>query len=301
MAEVARVHNLEALKKFKHALWKFQETANVALTDAESDVQRTNIWLETEQRTYWNGQLRKRHEAVEKAKEKVREKQLYKDATGMRHSAVDEMKVLKVAQAALVEAEQKVAAIKKFIPKMQKETQIYRGGVQRFASTIQTDLPVAVDKLDQMLATLEAYVSLGAGSPQLAASTADVSRGVGSTEPAGGMARPADAEPAAPPAPQEAQPPSIPDNFPKFEAPQVAVIHVEHQTGEPRTPDGDVPAGGAPSFTVFPTADDARRYAYDVVQANPRLQCNIHNPAGHLLHLVKAGDPPPPPKPYVEE
>src|SRR3954470_18833827 len=82
VAEVARVHNLEALKRFKHALWKFQETINVALTDAESDMQRTSIWLETEQRTYWIAQHRKRHEAVEKAKQAVREKQLYKDATG---------------------------------------------------------------------------------------------------------------------------------------------------------------------------------------------------------------------------
>ena len=62
VAEVARVHNLEALKKLKHALYKFQETVNVALTDAESDMQRTTIWLETEQRTYWVAQLRKRHE-----------------------------------------------------------------------------------------------------------------------------------------------------------------------------------------------------------------------------------------------
>src|SRR5215217_4352482 len=94
MAEVARVHNLEALKRFKQALWKFQETVNVALTDAESDMQRTSIWLETEQRTYWTSQHRKRHEAVEKAKQAVREKQLYKDASGTRSSAVDEMKIL---------------------------------------------------------------------------------------------------------------------------------------------------------------------------------------------------------------
>lgn len=188
----ARVHNLEALKQFKAALWKFQEIANVALTDAESDMQRTSIWLETEQRAYWAGQFRKRHEAVEKAKQAMREKQLYKDASGARSSAIDELKILQAAQRQLVEAEQKVAAIKKYIPKMQKETQAYRGGVQRFASTVQHDVPVAIDKLDQMLATLEAYVSLGSGGPpDLATSTAEGSRGAG-TEPAGGMTRPAD-------------------------------------------------------------------------------------------------------------
>ena len=291
MAEVARVHNLEALKKLKHALYKFQETVNVALTDAESDMQRTTIWLETEQRTYWVAQLRKRHEAVEKAKQAVREKQLYKDSTGQRSSAVDEMKVLQAAQRQLAEAEQKVAAVKKYIPKMQKETQIYRGGVQRFASTVQHDLPIAVDRLDNMLATLEAYVSLGSGGPPDLATSAAGGFGAGATDPSGGMTRPADAP--VPAAPQ------IPANFPRFDAPKVALTYVERTTGEPRTPTGDVPVDGASTFEVLPTADDARRFAAEKVEADPRLQCNIHDASGHLLHLVKAGDPPPPPKPYA--
>lgn len=197
MAEVARVHNLEALKKLKRALHKFQETVNVALTDAESEMQRTSIWLETEQRTHWNAQLRKSHEAVEKAKQAVREKQLFNDASGNRSSAIDEMKILQKAQRRLAEAEQKVAAIKKYIPRMQKETQIYRGGVQRFASTVQIDLPIAVDKLDQMLAKLEAYVSLGSGGPPAPATSTADSAPSGSAIPPAGMARPADA-----PAPQ---------------------------------------------------------------------------------------------------
>lgn len=282
MAEVARIHNLEALKNLKHALWKFQETVNVALTDAESDMQRTSIWLETEQRTYWTAQLRKRHEAVEKAKQAVREKQLYKDATGHRSSAVDEMKVLQAAQRSLVEAEHKVAAVKKYIPKMQKETQTFRGGVQRFASSVQVDLPIAVDKLDQMLAKLEAYVSLGSGgAPDLAASTADVSRG-GSVDPSGGMTRPTDAiVPMAP---------LVPEYFPEIDAPQVALTYVERMTGEPRTPDGDVPTDGVAAFVVFPTAEAARHHAAEKVQNDPRLQCNIHDHDGHLLHLVKAKD-----------
>jgi len=293
MAEVARVQNLEALKQLKHALWKFQEISMVALTDAESDMQRTGIWLETEQKTYWNAQLRKRQEAVEKAKEKVREKQLYKDATGMRSSAVDEMKILHAAQRQLVEAEQKVVSIRKFIPKMQKETMIYRGGVQRFASTVHTDLPVAISKLDRLLATLEAYVSLSAGSPpDMATSTAELFGGGGA--PSGGMTRATGGEPAPTAAPSTPQKPA---NFPQIERPQVALIHVEQLTGDPRSPDG-APVTGEPSYMVFETADEARRYAYEKVQADATLQCNILDPDGHLLHLVKAGDPPPPPKGY---
>jgi len=219
--------------------------------------------------------------------------QLYKDATGMRSSAVDEMKILHAAQRQLVEAEQKVVAIRKFIPKMQKETMIYRGGVQRFASTVHTDLPVAISKLDRLLATLEAYVSLSAGSPpDMATSTAELFGGGGA--PSGGMTRATGGEPAPTAAPSTPQKPA---NFPQIERPQVALIHVEQLTGDPRSPDG-APVTGEPSYMVFETADEARRYAYEKVQADATLQCNILDPDGHLLHLMKAGDPPPPAKSY---
>ena len=104
MAETARVESIDALKAFKRALFKFAEGASVALGDAESEVHRAQLWLETEQRSHWNNQLRLRTEAVAKAKEAVRMKKLYKDATGARQSAVEEEKALALAQRRLVEA-----------------------------------------------------------------------------------------------------------------------------------------------------------------------------------------------------
>ena len=65
---------------------KFAEGACVALGDAESEIQRTQIWLETEQRSHWHNQVRVRTEKVTRAKEALRMKKLYKDATGSRQS-----------------------------------------------------------------------------------------------------------------------------------------------------------------------------------------------------------------------
>ena len=58
MSEGARVESIDALRNFKRALQKFAEAASVALGDAESEIQRTQIWLETEQRSHWNNQAR---------------------------------------------------------------------------------------------------------------------------------------------------------------------------------------------------------------------------------------------------
>jgi len=98
MGEVARVHSIETLKIFKVYLLKFAEAANVALGDAESELHRIQMWLETEQQSFWQMQLRKRQEIVSRCKEAVRMKKVFKDSTGRQQSAVDEEKALQIAQ-----------------------------------------------------------------------------------------------------------------------------------------------------------------------------------------------------------
>ena len=93
----ARVDSIDALKHFRIAMWKFHEAANSALSDAEGDVHRTQIWLENEMHSYWTGQIRKRQDLVARAKEAVRMKKLFKDSSGRQQSAVDEEKQLQIA------------------------------------------------------------------------------------------------------------------------------------------------------------------------------------------------------------
>src|SRR3954462_2439223 len=115
MSDFARVDSIDALRDFRAALWKFAEVAQVAMGDAESELSRTLMWLENEQTSYWAGQVRKRQMAVSAATEKLREKKLFKDASGRIPSAVDEEKALKIAKARLEQAEEKQAAVKKYI------------------------------------------------------------------------------------------------------------------------------------------------------------------------------------------
>src|SRR4051812_18506783 len=111
MSRGARVDSIDAMRHFRTALVKFQENANSALADAESEMHQAHTWLEGEQRQHWLREIRHRHEIVERCKEAVRMKKLFKDSTGARPSAVDEEKALKVAQRKLEEAEQKAANV----------------------------------------------------------------------------------------------------------------------------------------------------------------------------------------------
>jgi len=164
MATGARVESLDALRAFRTAMCKFGEAANIALCDAEAELQRTQTWLETEQASYWAGQIRKRQELMARCKEAVRMKTLFKNAAGSRDSAVDEQKALAVAMKLLEEATQKLANVKLWARRLAKELSLYKGAVQRFATSVQSGIPVAVSRLDQMVVTLEQYLALTAPS-----------------------------------------------------------------------------------------------------------------------------------------
>jgi hypothetical protein len=159
MSRGARVDSIDVMRHFRVALVKFQESANSALADAESEMHQAHTWLEGEQRQHWQREIRHRHEIVERCKEAVRMKKLFKDSTGARPSAVDEEKALKVAQRKLEEATEKANNVKRHIMKLPKEVQTYKGSVQRFATNVQQDIPLALAHLADMVAKLDEYVN----------------------------------------------------------------------------------------------------------------------------------------------
>jgi hypothetical protein len=182
MGERAKVDSIEALKSLRRTLVKFAEAANAALGDAESDVTRMLTWLETEQLTRWQTQVRLRTDLVTKAKDALREKQLYKSPTGGRQSTVDEEKALKIAVRRLEEAEQKLANVKKYTHRIGREQHLFRGSVQRFATCVQVEIPNARAKLDNMIDKLEQYASTAPPSEATSQAASGASMGRGSSD-----------------------------------------------------------------------------------------------------------------------
>ena len=159
MAE-ARVESVDAIKNFRRAWLRFAEVANVALTEAEADAVGTLRWLETEQKTYWQNQVRKMTELVSRCDEALRHKKIFKDASGRTPSAVDEEKALAKAKRMKEHAEEKLENVRKYTPRLNREIQLYKGQVQRLGTFVASDIPTAAAKLDKIVATLEQYVAL---------------------------------------------------------------------------------------------------------------------------------------------
>jgi hypothetical protein len=157
MPDQVRVEDFEAFRTLRAALLKFAQAADLALANADSQVARAHQWLENEQTTYWQSQFRKRSEMAVKAKEAVRQKKLYKDSSGRTPGAVEEEKFLSRCVAAVAEAEQKMQNVRKWLPRLEKARDAYRGGVAMLNRDVGGEIPKAVALLDRLAQSLEEY------------------------------------------------------------------------------------------------------------------------------------------------
>lgn len=164
MAEQARVESIDAIQAMRVAMIKFAETANLALMDADGDAQRTLMWLENEARVHWEAQLKKRTFDKGRAEEALRNKKLFKDPTGSRQSYIDEEKALQIARKRLEEAQQKIEAVRRWTLKLQRDMVLYKGSVAPLNTSLQSMVPMAIERLGAHVKALEQYVALT--SPQ---------------------------------------------------------------------------------------------------------------------------------------
>ena len=123
---------------------------------------RVLMWVESEQDAYWRGQIRKAEETVSRCKEAVRMKTVFKDASGRQQSAVDEQKALQIALKRLAETQSKLVVVRRWVRQLQKEIELYKGGVQRFATSLHSEIPSAAAHLESLSAKLDAYLSVQA-------------------------------------------------------------------------------------------------------------------------------------------
>lgn len=157
---------LDAIRDFRVALVKFIELAGISLADAEGEILRTLHWLEMEQVPYWTTQIRKREENVARWKDAVRQKTIFKDSLGSRQSAVDELKQLKKAEAALQEAQEKFTASKQYIRRLQKQQMEYKGQVTKLNLALTGYLAACVAKLQSLQNIIAEYAKTDSPTEQ---------------------------------------------------------------------------------------------------------------------------------------
>ena len=108
MAANVHVTSIDALGAFRSDLIVFRTAAMQALDEVSSDVQRMRQWIRHEQRTHWEGEIRRRQKKLDQAMQELMGARLssLQDSTAAQQNAVAK------ARRAVHEAEEKLRAVK---------------------------------------------------------------------------------------------------------------------------------------------------------------------------------------------
>lgn len=159
MFRSAGVHSIAALRHFREALCNFGAEATSALDAIMVEIHRTQDWLEHDQLKYWQVEIRRRQEAVVNAKAEL-DRARIAATFGRSPDCTDQKKALLRARQRLEEAEEKLAATKRWGRIVETEVSDFQGPAQQFSNLLAGNLPQALAELDRLSAALEAYLSL---------------------------------------------------------------------------------------------------------------------------------------------
>ncbi len=160
MPQRANVSSFEAVKTFRSNLIGYMTKARPALEEVSGEVVRTRLWLQGEQRTRWEGELRRRARKLEDAKAAVFSAKM----SNIRVASGTEQMALTKAKRAYDEAEAKLRLIKQWDREYENRTGPLVKQTEKLHGLLSGDLPNAIAFLTQMLDTLEAYANVAAPS-----------------------------------------------------------------------------------------------------------------------------------------
>jgi flagellar hook-basal body complex protein FliE len=159
MAQQAKVTSLDALERFRAHLIEFLSRARTCVAEVTDEVRRTRQWLEHDQRTYWEAQMRVRRRKLDQAEGELFSARLSK----MQDDVSRQQAAVRKAREAMVEAEEKLRAVKKWTRNYDSTVDPPKKGLEHLKDVLDHDLPHAVTFLVQAQRSLDAYANTQLG------------------------------------------------------------------------------------------------------------------------------------------
>jgi chromosome segregation ATPase len=171
MDSQARVGSIDAIEAFRATLIRFAERSRRALDDVTGEVKRTRGWLESEQRQKWEGEYRRRARALEQAEQELFSARL----SSLRQDKSVQQLAVKKARRALVEAEEKLAVLKRWRQAYDARVEALAKQLEGLQETLSRQVPHGVVYLGNAVRHLQDYAGVSA-APRPASSTATEER-----------------------------------------------------------------------------------------------------------------------------
>ena len=197
MAEQVRITSVDALEAFRAKLIVYLSKARPLVEDVSTEVLRTRVWLQSEQRLYWEHQLKRRTRDLENAQQAL----FSAGISNLREATTAEVAAVNKAKRAVAEAEAKLRLVKQWSREFDSRIEPVLKQLEKLHTVLTHELPHGVAFLTQALNTLAAYAEMAAPSvgdnpanadaPKLTGEDLTTPEGGGSPPAAGGSSRPA--------------------------------------------------------------------------------------------------------------
>src|SRR5580765_4650185 len=132
----AHVTSVEALEAFRTSLLLYVSKARPTVEEVSSDVLRTRLWLENEQRMHWENQVRRRAKALEQAEQALSSARM----SNMRDTRTTEQMAVRKAKQALEEAEAKLKILKHWTREFDNRVQPMLKQLEKLHTVLSNDM-----------------------------------------------------------------------------------------------------------------------------------------------------------------
>lgn len=164
MNRSANVQSIDALDRFRAALITFAESTDLGLTMIRMELDRFVDWLEHDQLKYWQHEIRLREDRVNEAKTDLHRCLAATVDPNRTPSCYQEKKALELAKRRLEESQEKLEAVRRWIPPVRQAVLEYRMRAEPLASALLGDVPKATRLLESLARQLASYLELSAPS-----------------------------------------------------------------------------------------------------------------------------------------
>jgi hypothetical protein len=158
MPSRANVTSVDAIEAFRSSLIVYVNQARPALEEVSADVLRARLWLENDQRTYWENQIRRRTKEMEQAQQALFSAKL----SNLREESALEQMAYHRARRALDEAETKLRVLKRWTREFESRVQPLVKQMEKMQTVLANDMVKATASLAQTISTLAAYAEVAA-------------------------------------------------------------------------------------------------------------------------------------------
>lgn len=164
MEQQAKVTSVDALENFRASLILFLSKGKPALEEVMHEVVRTRLWIENEQRTYWEREIKTRRRKLEQAQAELFSARISK----IQEVSAAQQLAVHHAQRALDAAQDKMRMLKKWSRELENRADPLVKQIEQLHGFLMTDMAKAVSFLAEAVKILQSYAEVSIGTRPVA-------------------------------------------------------------------------------------------------------------------------------------